>query len=195
MGKVVTSQGLNEFVTSGKYEQIKSEAAPKQAPAPPLEVVKTTPPVQDLGEKPKEPPQAPDEHIDEDPETQAEIDKSERFRKAMNRKHYALKQAEAQLKKVQDEISESEEFSKNQYNRARLAEERAAQLDRELQDLRAKAAGQPVAPELVEPKEDDPKFVENGQFNWRKFTKEQAQFVAAQAVAEDRAKQEKAQRD
>ena len=43
----------------------------------------------------------------------------------MNRKHYALKQAEAQLQKVQNEMAESERFSEQQYNERRAGRVKA----------------------------------------------------------------------
>jgi multidrug efflux pump subunit AcrA (membrane-fusion protein) len=184
MGKVVTSAGLNEFVQSGKFEEIKPDGKQPSSVAPPLEVAKTPPPDAPKVEEPK------DEHVDEDPETQAEIDKSERFRKAMNRKHYALKQAEAQLKKVQDEAAESERFSEQQYNERRQAEARLAQLERELGELRAKSTPSSQPPELKEPNENDPKYVVNGQFDWKTYTRDQSEYVASQKLADYQKSQE-----
>ena len=181
MGKVVTSQGLNEFVQSGKFDTVKDDKPEVLTQAPPLEVVKAPEAVK---EEPK------DEHIDDDPETQAEIDKSERFRKAMNRKHYALKQAEAQLKKVQDEMAESERFSEQQYNERRQAESRLSQLEKELGELRSK--GEPQKAELKEPNENDPKYVVNGQFDWKAYTKDQSEYVASAKLAEFQKSQEEA---
>ena len=185
MGKVVTSQGLNEFVQSGKFEEIKPDKPIVETQAPPLEVKKEQAP-QDV-----KPPEEPvDEHKDEDPETQAEIDKSERFRKAMNRKHYALKQAEAQLKKVQDEMAESERFSELQYNERRQAEAKLAQLEKELAEMKTKEA--PKAPEVKEP---DPQtyYDDKGQFKAFEYAKDLAGYESKKAIAEYEAKQQAAQ--
>ena len=57
MGKVVTSQGLNEFVQSGKFETVTDDKPVKVDQAPPLEVKN---PVESKVEEPK------DEHVDED---------------------------------------------------------------------------------------------------------------------------------
>ena len=152
--------------------------------APPLEV-KDDKPVELEAKK-------PDEHVDDDPETQAEIDKSERFRKAMNRKHYALKQAEAQLEKVQSEMAESERFSEQQYNERRQAEARLSQLEKELGELRAKGTPADAKPELKEPNENDPKYVVNGQFDWKAYTKDQSEYVASAKLAEFQKAQEEA---
>ena len=179
MGKVVTSQGLQEFISSGKVEEIKSEprAAKPPTEAPPLEV-KAEPVVTDIGGS--EPQVKADEvHVDEDPETQAEIGKSERFRKTINKKHKAMREA-------QEAASEAERFAENQYNRARLAEQRAVELENQLKQVPAKVEPKP---EEVKP---DPKafYDDQGQFKAFDYAEALSKFAATEAVAADRARQE-----
>ena len=106
----------------------------------------------------------------------------------MNKQHRLRKEAE-------ESAQEAERLAESQYNRAILAERRAQQLEDEL--AKAKQPEKAKEPELVEPKEDDPQWVEAGQFNWRKFTKAQADYAAKKAIqdyeksqAEERSKAE-----
>ena len=187
MAKVVTSQGIQDFVATGKHEVIKADPKPTKAePAPPLEVKKDAP-VADAGEKepPKEPPKEEDIYSEEDQETKEEISKAKRFDALMRKKHRAMKEA-------QETAQENERFAENQYNRARLAEERAAQIDRELQELKAKAT--PKAPEKQKP--DPAKYVDDkGQFKAYEYAEDLAAFSAEVAVAKDRQAQEEARKE
>jgi hypothetical protein len=177
MGKVITSKGLNEFVESGKVTHVPDH---QEKPAEPTkaEVAKVEP------VEVKAPPEAPKD----DDETVPVL--SEDSRKYVNKQHRLRKEAEEQAQ-------DAERFAKDQYTRAVLAEQRAEQLAKDLEEHRKNAPPAPKEPELVEPKEDDPQWIENGQFNWRKFTKAQATYEAAKAVKEERVKQaeERAQAD
>jgi hypothetical protein len=165
MGKVVTSKGLNEFVEKGTVTHVPDHKE-KPAEPPKAEVAKV--------EEVKTPPEAPKDDDEAVPVL------SEDSRKYVNKQHRLRKEAEEQL-------SDAERFAKDQYTRAMLAEQRAESLAVELERHR-KSEPAPKEPELVEPKEDDPQWVENGQFNWRKFTKAQAAFEAATAVKAERVK-------
>jgi hypothetical protein len=189
MGKVVTSQGLTEFVQSGKVTHV-PDHKPKtngDASAPALEV-KQDDKTADLGEKPPEKaadPQAqkPEESKEAkeeglDPE---DVDFPERVRQKIGKKHRAMKEA-------QELAEENERFAENQYNRARLAEERGAALERELTEAKAKLTPAAKEPEAKEPVIDDYKSAD-GTVDWVKFQKDTAKFAANQAVAEERARQ------
>jgi hypothetical protein len=185
MGKVVTSQGLTEFIQNGKFETVKDAKPNGEAAA--LEVVKP-PPTVELGEKKEA--KVEDAPADEDPETQAEIEKSERFRKTINKKHRAMKEA-------QEAATDAEEFARSQYNRARLAEERAQALERQLNDSKPAVKAEP---EIKKPTHDElgadgkPKWYMadaqgNQQFKAFEYAEALASFAATKAVADDRAKQ------
>ena len=150
MGKIVTSSGLQEFIQAGKVEEIKSDTPKKVTEAPPLEV-KPDKVAIDIGQT-----DAVDQHVEDDPETLAEIEKSERFRRTINKKHRAMKEAQEAAAKALADAAESDRFAENQYNRAQLAERRAAELEAQV-----KVKPEPK-PEAVKP---DPKsFYEGDQF-------------------------------
>lgn len=192
MGKVVTSEGLTEFVQSGKFTHVTNHKAGEKAPA--LETVKGTPTldVKPLeAEKPTEsvkPPEAPEELTDEEkalPEkAQKEIQRSKR---AVNEKHRAMKEA-------QEAAESADRLAEQQYNERRLAEQRADAAEARLKDLEAKANPAPPAPK--EPVIDDYKQTD-GSYDWVKFQKDTSAYTRKQALedfrkeqAEERAKAE-----
>jgi hypothetical protein len=176
MGKVVTSQGLREFVSEGKFETVKNDSPPKTE-APPLEVKKDIVPA-DVKEVPK-----PDDYKDEDTETQAEIDKSERFKKLIGKKHYEMKKAQA-------EAESADRLAEEQFNRARLAEQKLAENDAELKELRSKAAPK-EQPKTEKP--DPAKFNDDkGQFKAFEYAEALAAWSADQSIAKYKADQEQA---
>jgi hypothetical protein len=178
MGKVVTSQGLQAFVSEGKHETIKNDPPPKKnEPAPQLEVKKETPAV-DV--KPETKAEEPD-YKDTDAETQAEIDKSERFKKLIGKKHYEMKKAQA-------EAESADRLAEEQFNRARLAESRLAEYDAELKRLRAASA--PPEPKAAE-KPDPAKFQDDkGQFKAFEYAEALAAWSADQSIANYKKDQE-----
>ena len=181
MGKIVTSSGLQEFIQAGKVEEIKSDAPKKVTEAPPLEV-KPDKVAVDIGQT-----DAVDQHVEEDPETLAEIEKSERFRRTINKKHRAMKEAQEDAAKAKADAAESDRFAENQYNRAQLAERRAAELEAQV-----KVKPEPK-PEAVKP---DPKsFYEGDQFKAFEYAEALSKFAATEAVVADRARQAEERRE
>lgn len=166
MGKVITSKGLNEFVEKGTVTHVPDHKPQKPIEKPPEAPKAEAAPVEPV--EAKSPPEAPKE----DDETVPVL--SEDSRKYVNKQHRLRKEAEEQAQ-------DAERFAKDQYQRAVLAEQRAEQLSKDLEEHRKPA---PKEPELVEPKEDDPQWLENGQFNWRKFTKAQADYAAKKAITD-----------
>jgi hypothetical protein len=190
MAKVVTSEGLTEFVQSGKFTHVENHKPGKAADAPALEVKKDAP-TTDIGEgkKPDEPKpekaeakSEPDEGLD--PE---DNDLPERVRSRIGRKHAAMKAAQALADKRGEEAAESERFAEQQFNERKLIEGREAALQERLRELEGKQA-KPVEPELKEPDIKD-YTNETGQVDWVKFQKDTSTFAAKQAVAEERARQ------
>jgi hypothetical protein len=182
MAKVVTSAGLNEFVQDGKFETIK-DAAPKADKDAPLMEAKQEVQNKDLGEQGKVDAKVEAEAKAEIKDEGLEADDAEfpeKVRKRIAKKHREMKEA-------QEALAESERFAENQYNRARVAEERAQQLERESAELKAK-----VQPKKEPEKEPELKDFTNdkGEVNWTGYTKAAADFAAKKAVAEDRAKRD-----
>lgn len=184
MAKVVTSAGFREFVASGKTEEMtKVEAKAEEKPK--LDVVPDKS-VQEVKTEAKEQSKEA-EYVDDDKETQAEIDKSERFRKTINKKHRAMKEA-------QEAAQEAEEFARNQWNEARLAKERASALEERLKELQAQ--GQKSEPEVKKPVHDEvgpdgkKRFYDDqGQFKAFEYAEALATFAANEAVVKDRQRQ------
>jgi multidrug efflux pump subunit AcrA (membrane-fusion protein) len=189
MGKVVTSAGLNDFVSTGQpTENIKAEKKPAPvAAAPPLEV-KEEKPAADLSEKKEEvAPPVDDKYVDDDATIQAEIEKSERFNRLINKKHQEAKSFKALAEKRAEEIAEAERFAEQQFNERRLVEERERRLQAELTELKRGAPEAPKEPELKKP--DPQKFYDDkGQFKAFEYAEELAAYSANKAVADDRAK-------
>ena len=186
MPKVVTGAGLQEFIETGKHDVIK--AGKSSSEAAPLEIKKEAPVVELSKDEPKA--EAKPEVKEDDGLEPEDKDLSEIIRKKIGKKHRAMKEA-------QEAAQDAETFAKGQYDRARLAEERAAQVERELQELRSKAA--PREPELKEP--DIKEFTDDkGQVIWTDYTKAVADHAAKKAVidygvrqAQDREAAEKAE--
>lgn len=194
MGKVVTSGGLNEFISSGKVEQFKSDPKPPRAKeAPPLEV-KDDKPIKDVKEpkedKPavKAEPEAPAEDTADDDDTRAATESNEKLRDAIARKNATINRKHREMREAREAAQEAEQFAKDQWNEKRLAEDKAAALERELTELRGKGA---PAPEKKESGKPDPKAFtdEKGQFKAFEYAEALAAFAASEAVEKDRAKQ------
>ena len=174
MPKVITGSGLQEFIETGKHATIESKKTATQE-APPLEVKKETP-VVDV--KPIEEPKAEVKDTDEGLEPE-DKDLSEIIRKKIGKKHRAMKEA-------QEAAADAESFAKNQYDRARLAEERAAALATELEQAKKTV----VPPPQEEKKPDIKDFTDaQGQVKWTEYTEATAKYAADKAVQEDRARQ------
>lgn len=190
VGKVVTSQGLVEFVQEGKFTNVPDHKAEKPKEAPVLEVKPDEKPAE-LGEKPAngadgadgavvtetKPPEAPETDEDAEGLTKADKDLAERVRKRINAKHRAMKEA-------QEARDEAERFAETQYNERKLAEQRALALEQRAKELEAKIVPPPEAPK--EPLETDPKYQVNGQFDWKSYTRDVAEFVGDQKVQAER---------
>ena len=176
MGKVVTSKGLQEFVQSGTVTHVPDHKETKKGEA--LEVKKDQQPV-DL-----KPPESAKEEPQDEPKEELKDDEqpvlSEDSRKYVNKQHRLRKEA-------QEAAEDAERFAKDQYQRAMLAEQRAEQLARELEETRTKTAPVPKEPEIKAPEAKD--FVVEGQVDWDKYTDAKADFAAKKAVAEERKRQ------
>jgi hypothetical protein len=179
MAKVVTGKGMQEFVETGKHETIKDREPKKEAEAPVLEAVKA-PPVLEVGKE------APADEADTGLEAE-DNDLAERAQKRISKKHREMKQAEALAKRLQGELDDTENFSKSQFDRARMAEEKLTTLERELNDLRSKA----TVAEVPKNQKPDAKdfYDEKGQFKAFEYAEKLAEYSATKAVEDDRKRQ------
>ena len=160
MSKVITSAGLNDFIESGKTEDMK--------PA----VVRGRRRSQSLRPK-KKPKEAP---VEADGDLMPE-ETLEQARAKIAKKHRELKAEKALRQRMQEERDENERLAESQYNQRRLVETERDRLTREVEELKLRAS--PVAPaaEVKAPAKEDPKFLnEKGEFQWDKFTDAQAEY-------------------
>lgn len=197
MAKVVTSQGLTEFVQSGKFDTVTNHKAGQKAEAPPLETKKEAPtldvsapsesnkPVQaggkdgplDSSEAAKKDDPEHDEPLTDEEKTLPEKAQREiqRAKRAVNKKH-------AEMMAAKEELAELERFGETQFNEKRELEKKLAAYESELEALKPKAAPEPEA------KAPDIKDFTNeqGQVDWDKYTDAKAEFKAKQAVEAER---------
>jgi hypothetical protein len=167
MSKVITSAGLNEFIESGKTENMK-DVIPKEASkeeSKPEVVAK---------EEPKE--VAVEADGDLMPEETLEQAKAK-----IAKKHRELKAEKALRQRIQEERDENERLAESQYNQRRLVETERDKLARELDELKARAAPVKAVPDVKAPDKEDPIFRnDKGEFQWDKFTDAQAEFRVEQ---------------
>jgi hypothetical protein len=174
--------GMQDFVETGKVEVIKDRPQKEAKAAPPLEVVKEAQPV-DLSEPKTE---APKEEEDTGLEAD-DADLAEKAQKRINKKHREMRQAEALAKKLREELDDSENFSKSQFERARMAEDKLTTLERELSELRAKATVAEI-PKNLKPDAKD-FYNEKGEFKAFEYAEKLAEYSATKAVDDDRKRQ------
>src|SRR6185437_13499618 len=162
MGKVVTSEGLTEFVQSGKFTQVPNHKPGKSnnGEAPALEVVKPTPvidvkpagetkPEEKPAEKAQEPPAKAAEPDNEHDEALTEEEKSlpEKAQKEIQRAKRAVNKKHAEMRAAQEALADAERFAETQFNEKRLLEQRLTERETELQTLKPAKAAEPEAKE------------------------------------------------
>ena len=172
MAKVVTSQGLNEFIESGKTENMKE--------APKVEQTKEAPKLEQVETKVAPPPEEKETPVEADGDLMPE-ETLEQAKAKIAKKHRELKAEKALRQRIQEERDENERLAENQYNQRRLVESERDRLSGELEQLKIRAAPVPDANTIKAPDKDDPKFKnEKGEFQWDKFTDAQAEFRVEQ---------------
>jgi hypothetical protein len=189
MPKVITGDGLNQFIQDGSHKVI---------PAHKAEVNKTS---EIKGEISNEPggtnilreadKEVKEVAVEADGDTMPE-ETLEQARAKINKKHRALQAEKALRVKMQEERDENERLAESQFNERRMVETENQKLKRELEEL--KSRGQtPVVEELKPPDKADPKFQdEKGQFDWAKFTDAQAEYRVEKFKADQKAEAQKA---
>jgi hypothetical protein len=190
MGKVITSEGLNEFVQHGTVTQVPNHKPGKANEATALEVKKDAP-VHDLGEKTPEktPEKAPevDKALEKAIETEESVPTlSEESRKYVNKQHRLRKEA-------QEEAELSESLAREQFNRALLAEQKAQALEAELSELK-KPKDAPKPQELKFPMAQE--FVKDNVFDQDAYQKAVSEYNKAETkrlLEDERAATQRAQ--
>ena len=182
---------------------VETAAVVDPPPAPPVQPVAETPPPPVAPEVPPiaepvvtapaaDPDDLPDPYHGISEADKAWIltapDETERVRRLVGKRHKIAKQEEALRKSAEIEAKDAESFAKMQYDRARLAEERATALERELaatKEAQAAAAAKAAEP----PPPPDVKEFTNaeGTVDWNSYSDAKAKYAAEQAVAKERA--------
>jgi hypothetical protein len=194
MPKVVTSEGLTEFVQSGKHEKI---APLKAGEAPKLETVKDTPTLEigspDKNGADKSPVASPtavssEAGIEHDEALTAEEQAlPEKARKEIQRSKRAVNEKHKAMKEAQEAAESADRLAEQQYNERRLAEQRAEKAEARARELEAKTNPPPP----LEAKEPDVKDYQDAQGNidWVKFQKDTSKYAAEQAIKDYRKSQ------
>jgi hypothetical protein len=219
MAKVVTSQGLTEFVQEGKFQTVANHKKGQSNEAPPLEAVKAAPtvdvsapgesnkPVQAGGKDgPLDSSAAAkgDMHEHDEPLTDEEKALPEKAQKEIQRAKRAVNKKHAEMMEAREEAESDRRLAEQQYNERMLIAQRLAAREAELEALKPKAAPEP---EHIKPTIDDKnadgtwKYRDAaGNVDWDRYTDAKADFAAETKIrerdaqqAEERAKVENAQ--
>lgn len=194
MAKVVTSQGLTEFVQSGKFDTVANHKKGQPAAAAPLEAVKVAPtldvsaPASSAAEGVNATPSkegvktatAESEH--DEALTDEEKALPEKAQKEIQRAKRAVNKKHAEMMEAREDAAEDRRLAEQQFNERKLLEQRLADREAEIERLKPKAAPP------VEAKAPDIKDFTNeqGQVDWDKYTDAKAEFKAKQAVEAER---------
>lgn len=201
MAKVVTSEGLQEFVQSGKFTHVENHKPGKTADAPALEVKKDasttdiggTKEPKDTKSEPelKEAKGEPDEGLEAEDQ-----DLPERVKSRMGRKHAAMKAAQALADSRAADIAEAERFAEQQFNERRLQEQRADAAEARARELEGKLPQKATEPEAQKPTVDDKnadgtwKYRDAaGNVDWDTYTDAKADYAADAKMKERDAKE------
>jgi hypothetical protein len=194
MPKVVSGKGFDDFVQTGKHQVIDDKKKPTDQPKvePPKEVKELIAKAEAETAKDMEPKAEPeDDGLEADDKELAE-----RAQQRIAKKHREMKQAEALAKKLREELDDTENFSKAQYQRAQAAEEEAARLRKELEGKQTAPAPQAEKSGLQPPDENDPKFRnDKGEFQLKVYEKARDEYVKAQFREELKAEAEAKERE
>lgn len=192
MAKVITSQGIQEFVASGKFDTVKNDPPKKPNDAPPLDV-KGKPPLEAVktDDKKEENKQVKETKADHDEELTEKIralmESDPELAEYVTKKNAAINRKHKEMREAREAAEEAERFAENQYNERQLSGKRITALEQQLAEL-SKTAPTVVKEELSKP---DPKvfYDDKGQFKAFEYAEALAAYSASKAVADDRAKQ------
>lgn len=183
MGKVITSQGMLEYVQNGTVEQVATESSPPEAKA--AETAEQLP----AGDTPQA-VEAPEgspalEDLKEfTPEERAKL--SKKVEGAIGKRTRLMKEA-------QEAQAEAEEWGKQQYLERRAIESAHDALVAKVQDWQRSQEAQAKAPAPQGPRSSDPAFQRpDGTIDWERFVDAKSAWAAQQAVQQDRVAREQA---
>lgn len=205
MPKIVTSEGVVDFVATGKptevieSDQAKAQAAKKAAlnaklaatdapiieaappPAPPPEEAPKA--AEAAKESPKEPS---DLDLDDDEKKLAKDIQKKIFKQIAKRK-----EAQSEAATAREEAAEAERFAEQQFNERQLWQRRAEEAERKAASAPAKAAE--PAKEAVPPNPEDKKYYDaENKFKVWEYSADLAKHASEQAIAKDRKEQQEA---
>ncbi len=192
MAKVVTSEGLKDFVESGKPTEVIA-AAKRAAPgaAAPLEMKANTPAPM-MGESATEPAKEPEKVTASTPEPEdtgleaEDHDLAERAKKRIGKKHYEMKKAQEAADQAREQSEADARLAENLFNEREMWRKRAEEAEK-------KVTPPPAPVEIKAPDESDAKYKKaDGTFDLRQFIADSSAFAADQAVAKDRKAQQEA---
>lgn len=189
MAKVVTSDGLKDFIESGKPTE--TIAGVKKTPpgaAPPLDIRANTPysPPPEAAAETQKARETPAPDPDETGLEAEDHDLAERAKKRIGKKHYAMKMAEQAAAEAREQSEADSRLAETLFNEREMWRKRAEEAEKK---------AQPPAPpvEIKPPDESDPKYKKaDGTFDLRAFIADTSAFAAQQAVEKDRKAQQEA---
>ncbi len=193
MGKVVTSEGLTEFVQSGKFTSVQNHNKKDgTGGAPKLESVPNTPTLDVKSADAQNQTDARSGSIVGDPAKQARADDDltedekalpEKAQKEIQRSKRAVNAKHKEMMDAREAAESADRLAEQQYNERRLAEQRADAAEARARELEAKNA--PKEPEFKEPTRAD--FTDaNGQIDWDKYTDAKADYRAELKIRAER---------
>lgn len=189
MAKVVTSQGLQDFVSTGKPTEViandqTSRTQAKLTLAKKLEAVDSPtekPPetAKPAEEKPKEGAvEAEDNGLE--PE---DHDLAERAKKRIGKKHYEMKKAQEEAAKAKADLDASDRFAETLFNERESWKRRAEEAERKAGEGNSK----PKEPEKTLTKPDPQHYTDDkGNFRAIEYAEALAEYSAKKAVEDER---------
>jgi hypothetical protein len=177
MAKVISSDGLRDFIETGKHQTIENHKAEAKA-EPAKEPEAKTDPLKVDPIRAEEAAKLADEK--DDGLDAEDADLAEKARLKINKKHREMKAEQALRIKKEELAAESERFAEQQFNERRLVESERDRLKQELADIKSRLPTQadnaPKAPDKNDAKWKNDK----GEFEWDRFTEAQADFKVEQ---------------
>jgi hypothetical protein len=192
MPKVISSEGLNEFIETGKHQTIEPQKATPVKESVTTEPAKIVDPLKVDPVKAEEAKKLAEER--DDGLDAEDADLAEKARLKINRKHRELKAETALRIKREAEAAEAERFAEQQFNERRLVETERDRLKSELDTLKSRLPQAQADDAPKAPNKDDPKFKnDKGEFEWDRFTEAQADFKVEQFKREQAKQAQEAQ--
>ena len=177
MAKVISSDGLRDFIETGKHQTIENHKDTPVVESKTTEPAKIVDPLKVDPVKAEEAQKLADEK--DDGLDAEDTDLAEKARLKNNKKHREMKAEQALRIKKEELAAESERFAEQQFNERRLVEQERDRLKTELEALKSRLPQAEDAPKA--PDKNDAKWKnDKGEFEWDRFTEAQADFKVEQ---------------